>query len=248
MEKLLRAGGKAKMGHLSIIIPTVYDKYLTDTLRDIADNAELDPEVIVVDGRKIGMRSAINKGVKQSTGTYIMKCDDHCSFDKGFDKKLLDVIERNWIMVPKRYNLNVETWERMGQPMLYERIAEVPEKIGGVRWNERNHGREQIEVDETMIFQGSFYCMSRDHWNMLGGLQTEGYGEFAQEAIELSLKTWGIGGKVMVHKGTWYAHKHRKFGRVAKVPSQSIKDGNKYSRKYWINHPTYINLKKRFEV
>lgn len=233
---------------LSIIIPTVYDKYLTDTLRDIADNAMLDPEVIVADGRKIGMRSAINKGVLRSTGDYIMKCDDHCSFDKGFDKKLLDVIEDNWIIIPKRYNLDVEKWKTIGNPIEYERIAVIPEKMGGVRWPQRSESRNKYRIDETMVFQGSFYCMSRNHWNNLGGLQVEGYGEFAQEALELSLNTWKMGGRVMVHKDTWYAHKHRKFGRVAKVPSQSIKDGNQYALDTWLDSDTFKKLNERFDL
>lgn len=237
------------MGYLvSFIIPTVYDKYLTNTLKDIADNAKTHHEVIVVDGRSIGMRSAINEGFKRSRGEYIIKVDDHCAFDKGFDEKLLNNIEDNWIVVPKRYNLDVEKWETMGDPIEYERIAIVPEKIGGVRWPQRSRDREHLPVDETMIFQGSFYCMSRTHWKNLGGLHTDGYGEFAQEALELSLETYKMGGKVILNKDTWYAHKHRKFGRVAKVPSQSIRDGNAYSKNLWENSDTLKKLFERFNT
>ena len=85
-----------------------------------------------------------------------------------------------------------------------------------------------------MIFQGSFYLMSRKHWDFLGGLQVEGYGEFAQEATELALKTWLSGGKVMVNKNTWYAHKHRKFGRVRSP--WGTKEGNRYSKDFWLNN------------
>lgn len=221
---------------LSIIIPTVYDKYLVDTLRDISTNSTESPEIIVVDGRKKGMRSAINEGVSQSRGEFILKCDDHCGFGPRFDEILLRDIEHNWVVVPPRYNLNVETWEVEGDRIDYERLAIVPEKIGGVKWTTRTNERKNILIDETMLFQGSCYVMSRKHWDWLGGLQTDGYGEFAQEAIEISLKTWLGGGKVMVNKNTWYAHKHRRFGRVAKVPSQSIRDGNTFSRDYWLNN------------
>ena len=87
-----------------------------------------------------------------------------------------------------------------------------------------------------MLFQGSCYVMSCKHWERLGGLNEDGYGPFAQEAVELSLKTWLGGGKVMVNKSTWYAHKHRKFGRVLSPTSRQVKDGNAYSKDFWLNN------------
>ena len=80
-----------------------------------------------------------------------------------------------------------------------------------------------------------FYLLSRKHWDWLGGLQEEGYGPFAQEAIEIGLKTWlGGKGKVMVNKNTWYAHKHRLFKRF--VSPYGVLEGNKYSKDFWMNN------------
>jgi hypothetical protein len=80
--------------------------------------------------------------------------------------------------------------------------------------------------------------MSRARWNWLGELQEEGYGTFTQEPIELALKTWLGGGKVMVNKKTWYAHKHRKFGRTTAnlTSSEEVVNGNKYSKDFWVNN------------
>ena len=152
---------------LSIIIPSVNDPYLQNTLDDIKRHAKSDYEVIVVNGRKIGMRSAINKGVRQSKGEYIMKTDDHCMFDDDFDTKLLSRIEDNWIVVPRRYKLDIEKWEVFDEPPIdYERLLiDRPEKIGGVHWRQRAEKRKDILIDETMVFQGSCYLMSRKHFN-----------------------------------------------------------------------------------
>ena len=221
---------------LSIIIPSVNDPYLQNTLDDIKQHAKSDYEIIVVNGREIGMRSAINKGITQSKGEYIMKTDEHCMFGEEFDIKLLSKIEDNWIVVPRRYNLDVKKWAIFDEPPVdYDRLViDKPEKIGGVRWRQRAKERKNVLIDETMIFQGSFYLMSRKHWDRLSGLQTEGYGEFTQEAVELALKTWLGGGKVMVNKTTWYAHKHRKFKRV--ISPYGVNEGNKYSQDYWLNN------------
>lgn len=236
---------------LSIIIPSVNDPCLQKTVDDIRKKAKGEYEIIVVfdgfDGtvknaktvynrERIGLRKTVNKGVEVSNGDYILKSDEHCMFDDGFDTKLLSKIEDNWIVVPRRYELDIKKWEVIGNsPIDYERLViNNPDKIGGTKWVSQAKKRRHIPIDETMVFQGSCYLMSRKHWNWLGGLQKEGYGPFAQEAIELALKTWLGGGKVMVNKTTWYAHKHRRFKRV--VSPYGVKKGNRYSKDFWLNN------------
>lgn len=238
---------------ISIIIPSVNDPVLQKTIDDIKQKAVGEIEIIVVaDGVdlnitgakvikndvRLGLRGTVNRGVANSTGEYIMKIDEHCMIGEGFDAKLLEGIEDNWIVVPKRYKLDVEKWEIMDEPSIdYERLLiDSPDRITGVCWTGRKKERANIMIDETMVFQGSCYFMSRKHWDWLGGLHEEGYGPFAQEAIELALKTWLGGGKVMVNKNTWYAHKHRKFGRVVSPKRSDIETGNKYSQDFWINN------------
>lgn len=243
---------------LSIIIPSFKDPSLQRTIDEILEKAQAEIEIIVVlDGytpakplredprvhilkfeKNQGMRAAINFGMATSIGEYVMKTDEHCAFDKGFDIKLLATIEDNWVVVPRRYKLDTEKWEVMDEPPIdYERlVTDRPDKIGGVHWSRRVIERKDKLIDETMVFQGSCYVMSRKHWNFLGGLQQQGYGSFAQEAIEISLKTWLSGGRVMVNKNTWYAHKHRKFGRPYRTNSPEIEAGNKYAMDFWLNN------------
>lgn len=240
---------------LSIIIPCYNDKDIQKTVDDIRAKAKDSIEIIVVlDGthqevlnavvlentKQLGMRASINKGVKYSKGKWLMKCDAHCIFDKDFDVKVLSNIEKNWIVIPRRYKLDTEKWEVMDEPSVdYEKLyIDNPDKIGGVEWKSRQKERAGILIDETMVFQGSCWFMSRKHWDFLGGLQEEGYGTFTQEPIEIALKTWLGGGRVMVNKNTWYAHKHRKFGRttINLTGSEEIKNGNRYSKDFWLNN------------
>ena len=237
---------------LSVIIPSCKDPVLQKTIDDIRENFRGEYEIIVVfDGypqditgedvemhneERKGLRYTVNKGVSEASGNYLMKIDEHCRFDEGFDIKMLETIKDNWIVTAPQYKLNPETWELFDEPpVVYYRLAiNQPDKIGGVEWISRRMSRKHLKIDETMVFQGSCWLMSRKHWDWLGGLSEEGYGEFAQESTELCLKTWLGGGKVMVNKNTWYAHKHRKFGRI--VAPAKVQQGNKYSQDFWLNN------------
>lgn len=238
---------------LSIVIPSAKDPCLQKTIDDIVKNARGEYEIIaVLDGtpaevtgaktilnqKRVGMRDSINRGVGVSHGEFIMKCDAHCRFDEGFDVKVLSEINDNWVVVPRRYALNPETWELTDDPPVdYERLViNQPDKIGGTKWRSRTRERKNVLLDENMVFQGSCWFMSRKHWDLLEGLQTEGYGTFTQEPIEIALKTWLGGGRVMVNKKTWYAHKHRKFGRTTGLSNSEIKAGNAYSKDFWLNN------------
>lgn len=240
---------------LSIIIPSYKDPYLQRTIDDIRMHAKGEVEIIaVLDGydddvrgatvirneKKRGLRDSVNLGVAASQGDYILKCDAHCMFDEGFDIKLLSDIEDDWVVIPRRYKLDTDTWtiaEDDKNPIDYEiLIINDPDRIHGRPWVTRAKERRDILIDENMVFQGSCWVMSRKHWDRLGGLSTEGYGTFTQEPIEIALKTWLSGGKVMVNKKTWYAHQHRKFGRTHKVNKPEVQAGNSYSRDFWLNN------------
>ncbi len=239
---------------LSIIIPSYRDQYLQPTIDDIRKNAKGEIEIIVIlDGCEMpvtgatvihnenrrGLRDSVNSGVAISRGEYILKCDSHCIFDEGFDVKLLADIEDNWVVIPRRYKLDTDKWvicEDEPNPIDYEKLSLKPDRICGLHWTSRMNARKDVLIDENMVFQGSCWVMSRKHWDFLGGLQEEGYGTFTQEPIEIALKTWLGGGKVMVNKKTWYAHQHRKFGRTHKVSSTEVLAGNAYSRDFWLNN------------
>lgn len=241
---------------LSIIIPSYKDPDLNRTVESILENVNGNCEIIcVLDGywqspiddprvkvihfgENQGMRSAINAGVKIASGEYIMKCDSHCIFGKDFDKIILETIQDNWVVIPRRYFLDTEKWEIMSdiEPVDCEKLYydDKNDKLSGVRWKTREPKRKDIMIDETMTFQGSCWIMSRKLWDKaINELQNEGYGTFAQEPIEITMKVRVAGGKVMTNKNTWYAHKHRKFDRTYRTSRTSIKNGNDFCKMTW---------------
>jgi hypothetical protein len=119
---------------LSILIPARNEMFLARTIEDILSNIEVDTEVIVVlDGawadppipqndrvnviylpKSIGQRAATNMACRLSKAKYVMKCDAHCAFDKGFDRKMLEAFEKvgdNTTMVPIMRNLWAFDWK-----------------------------------------------------------------------------------------------------------------------------------------
>ena len=124
------------MKDLSILIPARNEMFLAKTVENILSNIEADTEVIVVmDGvwndppipqddrvnvvfvpESIGQRAATNLACRLSKAKYVMKCDAHCAFDKGFDRKMLEafkLVGDNVTMVPIMRNLWAFDWKCM---------------------------------------------------------------------------------------------------------------------------------------
>lgn len=225
---------------LSVIIPSYKDPCLHKTIESIIENFNGTYEIIpVIDGytlkeplpedervrpifldKNVGMRGAINAGVAESSYQYIMRSDEHCIFSPGFDITMLSNIEDNWILTAKRFYLDPVKWEVMSRaPVEYEKliIKRQPRKFAGVKWK----GRKGPVVDETMAMQGSCWIMRRSWWDkVIGKLDQEGYGAHYQDSVEMVFKTWVAGGKLMVNKEAWFAHKHRDFNRTHNYPNR----------------------------
>jgi len=255
---------------LSVIIPSYKDPLLNKTVESLLTNAEGEIEVIcvldgywpdfeIVDdkrvkyihlGRNRGMRGAINAGIAISKGEFIMRTDEHCIFSKGFDKVLTKDLKDNWVMTPRRYFLDVAKWEVMDIPYIdYEKLViQGGMKFSGQRWD-RPERKEMI--DETMAMQGSCWVMKRSWWDkVIKELQTKGYGPLIQDSHEMVFKTWKAGGKLMVNKNTWFAHKHRDFPRLhnngTKENPAKCDEGYKYALKIWKDY--YKEIKKKWKI
>lgn len=108
--------------------------FLKQTVDDILKNIEADTEIIIVlDGewadpsipqhprvnviylaQPIGQRAATNLACRLAQGKYVMKVDAHCSFDKGFDRKMLELYKEvgdHTTMVPVMRNLWAFDWK-----------------------------------------------------------------------------------------------------------------------------------------
>lgn len=251
---------------LSIVIPSRNERFLVPTVADLLSKARGDIEIIVVlegywpnpmpkdDPRVIilhnpvatGMRNAINAGMEIATGEYLMKIDAHCMVGEGFDEILKADCADNWLVVPRRYGLEPESWTILenGKPPVDAHFLSYPFQpdnpgrgLHGQVWNERARQRKDVLIDEEMSSQGSSWFTTRAHWTrLLRPMQCEGYGRFQQEMQELGLKTWLSGGQLMVNKKTWYAHlfKGSKYGRGYAMSRREQENGIKYSVDYWV--------------
>jgi len=228
-----------KKGLVSIIIPSRNEIFLQRTLDELLNNARGEIEIIVVlDGywpkimvnddmrlivmhhgsihKNYGMRESINRGVALSNGEYIMKIDEHCRIDEGYDIKLKEDCEDDWVVTPRRKKMDSATWEiNEGRIPVDNMYLTPPVLMGhglnGVQWNHWTHRRRGFLIDDCMTMQGSCYFMKRKHWDKIGGLDLK-YGPFHFEPQEICLKTWLGGGRVVTNKKTWYVHRHRTLG------------------------------------
>jgi len=222
---------------LSCILPSWKDKYNKNTVEDLLKKSELGVdqiEIIVVQdgyympaewivndprvryihlGKNRGMRGAINAGVQVSRGEFLMRVDEHQMFGQGYDRKLTRDCKPNWIMTARRYFLDPVKWEVMKDEGY---VDYMKLKISGGKFTGATRpGDDSQKIQESQAMQGSMWVMSRKWWDdVIGELQTEGYGPLIQDSHEMVFKTWKAGGKLMVNKNTWHAHKHRSFART----------------------------------
>jgi glycosyltransferase involved in cell wall biosynthesis len=226
---------------LSVVTPVYKEPFIDQTIKSLLDNSALgnelevirvldgywpdkpmieDDRVITVHlGKNRGMRGAINAGVSVARGEFIMRTDCHCMFGNGYDAILTSQCQPDWIVTARRYFLDPIKWEVMDIPYVdYEKLViqktEGGEKFSGQSWRSRDEQRKDIPIDETMAMQGSMWVMPHKWWDdVIGELQTDGYGPAYQDSHEMIFKTWKAGGKMMLNKNTWFAHKHRDFPR-----------------------------------
>jgi len=246
---------------LSAIIPSYKDPLLTPTIKSLLENSELgdqleviavldgywpefelieDPRVRYVHlGSNRGMRGAINAGIDVASGEFLMRNDEHQCYAKGYDRVLVESCQPNWIVTPRRYFLDPVKWEVMDLPYVdysklkIQNVGNGVRKFAGVPWERPD--RKDIMIDETMAMQGSCWLMPRKWWDdVIGELQTEGYGPLYQDSHEMVFKTWKAGGKLMVNKNTWHAHKHRSFPRTHNNGTKENPSNNEQSWTYAI--------------
>lgn len=247
---------------LSVIIPSYKDPLLHKTIDDLLKHSELGDRLEIIPvldgywptqavicddrvkvlhlGQNRGMRGAINAGIAASKGEFIMRTDEHCRFCQGYDRILTETCQDNWIVTGMQYFLHPGKWRRLDmEPVGYQKLViQGGVKFAGQRWKERDVERKDIPIDETMAMQGSVWVMKHTWWDeVIGELQTEGYGPLIQDSHEMVFKTWQAGGKLMLNKNAWFAHKHRSFPRThnngTKENPANCDQGYAYALEVW---------------
>jgi glycosyltransferase involved in cell wall biosynthesis len=248
---------------ISVVIPSRQEQFLSKTVEDILKNSRGEIEVIavldggqqdlptdprvksIIHGSPRGMRASINEGVAISKGELIMKLDGHCMLDEGFDVKLAENIEKNWVVIPRRKRLDAENWciQDVGKPDVDYEFLSYPSDpndfggpgLNGKIWTQRALERKDIEIDENMSAQGSCWFMHKDYFYELELMDDKNYGTFWNEAQEILLKAWLSGGKAMTNKKTWYAHLHKgkKYGRGYSLDHSQLTIGATHTKKWF---------------
>ena len=243
---------------LSIIIPSRSEEFLKNTVEDILKNKRGDTEIIVgLDGewsnppledhpdvniiyypKSIGQRAMMNRCAKLSSARYVMKVDAHCSFDEGFDVKMMDAFKEtgdNVTMVSVMKNLHAFDWKcykcgkrvyqdkdsvcpvcgtQMKKKMLW-RAKRSPNSTS-YRFNNQLEfkyfgeykEKQKGDLVESMSLQGSCFMATRENY-WEKELCDESWGSWGGQGAEVSIKTWLSGGRVICNKRTWYAHLFR---------------------------------------
>jgi cephalosporin hydroxylase len=247
------------MTDLSIIIPARNEAYLQRTIENVLENITADTEIIAVcDGywpdppikdhprvniihhsEARGQRQSINEAARVAKGKYLMKLDAHCAVGPGFDSILIEDYQEGWTIVPRMYNLDVETW----QPKLHKRTDYMYIGMGeGRELRAEYYGSAQPDndklIDETMCCMGPGWFLSAETYWKQGGCD-EGHGSWGQQGVEVALKAWLSGGALMVDKRTWFAHWFRGGGGPGfpyPIRGTEIDAARKYSKDLWLNN------------
>jgi glycosyltransferase involved in cell wall biosynthesis len=267
---------------LSVIIPSRDPRYLQKTIDDLLVKAEGDIEIILVldglwhdpmpkeDPRVViihhgtpfsnkGMRESINKGMALARGEFVMKIDEHCMLDHGYDVKLKTDCEEDWVVIPRRKRLDPDKWENVNDGRCdidhmfisypYKTPNDKTDGLHGEIWTQKCLDNKDIPIEETPSLQGSCYFMRKSYWDStIGPMDSENYGDFTGEAQEIGFKAFFSGGKLIRNKKTWYSHLHKgsKFGKGYGFNNEQYRKhgemcerGRKFCRDYWLETQDY---------
>ncbi len=259
---------------LSIIIPSYKDPLLQKTVDSLLENSEGEIEILVmIDGNWLttpikedprvrilhseknrGMRGAVNDGLKEAKGDFVMKIDSHCMVGPGFDRIMIENCAPNWLMVPRCYSLDDTNWKRdESRPIRDYFYMSFPQKtkygygMWAIDWHHMTMQRRdpKYDIDDLMALQESCWLANRKYFMEHIGFmdnRVETYGAFAGTQHEIGLKYWLSGGELKIIKKTWYAHLSKRRGhyqtglydRSFKTNPHTIAS-HTWSAKHWIN-------------
>ena len=271
------------MSKLSILIPARNEMFLKNTVEDILAHIEGDTDIIVgLDGEwaepqlidnpkvtiihhsvSIGQRAITNECAKISNAKYVMKVDAHCSFDQGFDVKMMADMQDDWTMVPLMKNLHAFDWVCPDGHRRYQGPSGPCTECGkdttrDIIWHAKDNPvsyayrfdtephfqywndwgkKQQGSLTETMSLQGSCFMVTRDKYFELE-LCDEKFGSWGSQGIEVAVKTWLSGGRVLVNHNTFYGHMFRTqgldFGFPYEISGKQTDHAKKYAKELLI--------------
>jgi len=236
------------------------EKYLQKTINSVLNQAKGDIEVIVVfDGywpnpaikddkrvtlihfvEPIGQRQAVNRMVDAAKGEFIMKLDAHCIMGKGYDIILTETCKDNWVVVPRKYDLDTKTFCRREYSLCdYMYLTPLDAEGGPLRAKSikgRKINKDAPMIDDLMAGQGSCFVMKRKRFHEIDGLD-EAHGSLGWLGCEIACKSWLSGGALKVNKNTWYAHWQKGLrGHRFPLKREELNAARDYAVDFWFNN------------
>lgn len=225
------------------------------------------PRVTIIHvSESIGQRAMTNQLCRLSKAKYIMKVDAHCAFDKGFDVKLMNSMKDDFTMVPVMRNLHAFNWVCPQGHTRYQGPSGVCTECGqpttrDVLWIAKTNPQSTSycfdpephfqyfndfkrrpeakgNLTESMSLQGSCFLLTREkYWDL--NICDENFGSWGSQGIEVAVKTWLSGGRVVVNHLTWYAHMFRTqggdFGFPYPLSGQAVSQAKKTAKELFFN-------------
>jgi len=103
----------------------------------------------------------------------------------------------------------------------------------------KNRPEGKGDITETMSLQGSCFMVTRDKYFELN-LSDETFGSWGSQGIEVSVKTWLSGGRVVCNHKTWYGHLFRTqgldFGFPYDISGRQVERAKKHARDLFYNN------------
>jgi glycosyltransferase involved in cell wall biosynthesis len=98
---------------------------------------------------------------------------------------------------------------------------------------------EKTKLTNSMSLQGSFFLLTREkYWEL--NICDEGFGSWGSQGIEVAVKTWLSGGRVVVSHKTWYGHMFRTqggdFGFPYPQSARKVKENRAFAKDYFFNN------------
>ena len=259
--------------NLTIVIPSLNEEWLGETLKDVLKNSNEETEIIVMlDGwipdyelpkskrlkviqlkETQGQRRAQNLGVKESNAEFVMKLDSHVSMSKDFDKIMIGIMKENpnIVLVPSFTNLWVYNWVCPKGHRTYQGKVDKCGQCEETKlekelvWQNNTKIYSDFKFSEDLIFeygdlenyemlhevkaiQGSGIMVSKENY-FKWQLCDESWGSWGQAGVEMAIKVWNNGSKIMCTRRAFMGHFFRKENEFPYLRDMKSVDEN-YNR------------------
>ncbi|XP_055629524.1 putative polypeptide N-acetylgalactosaminyltransferase 9 [Toxorhynchites rutilus septentrionalis] len=148
-------------------------------------------------------------GARNSTAPVITFLDAHVECTVGWLEALLDSVVRNWTTIA------IPTIDWIDEHDMHLRTENAPSYYGAYdwdlnfgwwgRWSRIHQPKDKMEPFDTPAMAGGLFSISRAFFERLGWYD-EGFDIYGIENIELSMKSWICGGKMVTVPCSRVAH------------------------------------------